>query len=178
MSSTIFWNSSRTRVIVSALVHAAPSPSMTDRTSALMTGMICGISSWNITSGSSLNPSISDTIDRWGIIPYPAAMDPRAARTEEAYAITIATPSMREALFPSLVMDGAMKPIIISGTQKVISSPRMYLTVTTTFINASFAASPAAMPIITPSISLAGRLFMILFIDVSPISLFILQSSS
>ena len=50
--------------------------------------------------------------------------------------------------------------------------------VTTIFINASFAASPAAMPIMTPSISLAGRLFMILFIDVSPISLFILQSSS
>ena len=32
-----------------------------------------------------------------------------------------ATPKRREALAPSLVMEGAIKPMMISGTQKLMS---------------------------------------------------------
>ena len=46
--------------------------------------------------------------------------------------MTMATASRREAFLPSFVMDGAMKPIMISGTQKVMSWPMMYCRVTTT----------------------------------------------
>ncbi|VUX13415.1 Uncharacterised protein [Faecalibacterium prausnitzii] len=51
--------------------------------------------------------------------------------------MTIATPSRREAFLPSLVMDGAMKPMMMSGTQKVMSWPMIYCKVTTTFMTLS-----------------------------------------
>ena len=56
------------------------------------------------------------------MIPYPAAMDRSAARMDDIYAQISATPSMREAFLPSLVIDGAINPITIRGTQKLISS--------------------------------------------------------
>ena len=74
------------------------------------------------------------------MMPYPAAMDNSAARIEEAYAQKRATPSILDAFLPSLVIDGAIKPMMISGTQKLISSDRMNFTVTTMFITASPAA--------------------------------------
>ena len=51
IASTIFWNSSRIFEINSAFVHAAASPIIIENTSALITGMICGIESSKITSG-------------------------------------------------------------------------------------------------------------------------------
>ena len=56
---------------------------------------------------------------------------------DDIYAQNSATPSIREAFFPSLVMDGAIKPMTIRGTQKLIISARIYLIVTTKFITAS-----------------------------------------
>ena len=44
---------------------------------------------------------------------------------DDMYAQNSATPSIREAFFPSLVIDGAIKPITISGTQKLISSDKI-----------------------------------------------------
>ena len=67
MESTICWNSSRTSVITSALVHVAARPRSSENTRALMTGMIWGISSWNTMSGSFLSSSTSEIMDRWGI---------------------------------------------------------------------------------------------------------------
>ena len=83
IESTICWNSSRTFVIVFASVHVAASPIMSENTSALITDMICGISSWNTTSGSSFYPSTSEVIDICGIIIYPAAIENNAAPTED-----------------------------------------------------------------------------------------------
>ena len=128
--------------------------------------MTAGISSRNTTSGSSFSPSTSDTMDRWGMMPYPAAMDRSAARIEEAYAQKRATPSILDAFLPSLVIDGAIKPMIISGTQKLIISDKINFTVTTIFITAAPAAftdsrpasCPAMIPITTPRSSLNGRL--------------------
>ena len=144
----------------------------TDSTSALMTDMISGISSWNTISGSSFNPSTSDTMDRCGMIPYPAAMERSAASRDEVYAQNSATSSILEALRPSLVIEGAIKPMMISGTQKLISSDSINLTVTTTFITAvptapadSIPAScPAMIPATTPTRRRNGRLLNIFFI--------------
>ena len=91
---------------------------------------------------------------------------------EDIYAQNSATPSIREALFPSLVIDGAINPMTISGTQKLISSDSINLTVTTTFIKASPAAfmdsipasCPAIIPSTTPTSSLNGRLVNTFFI--------------
>lgn len=47
--------------------------------------------------------------------------------------MAMATPSIPEALLPSFVMDGAMNPMMLSGTQKVITCPRIYFKVTTRF---------------------------------------------
>ena len=83
----------------------------------LMTFMSGGISSWNSTSGSSFRPSTCDTMDSVrndGV----AGGRGHERRADRAYARTSATISIREALWPSLVMDGAMKPMTISGTQK------------------------------------------------------------
>ena len=68
MRSTIFWNSSSNEAKVLARVHAAVRPSRMDSTSALITLMICGISSWNTASGSSRRPSVTETMDRCGMI--------------------------------------------------------------------------------------------------------------
>ena len=73
-------------------------------------------------------------------------MDRSAARMDDMYAQNSATPSIREAFFPSLVIDGAIKPITISGTQKLISSDKINLTVTTTFITAPPAFSADSSP--------------------------------
>ena len=43
---------------------------------------------------------------------------------------------MREAFFPRVVMDGAINPITISGTQKLMISPRICFKDTMTFMNA------------------------------------------
>ena len=100
------------------------------------------------------------------MMPYPAAMDRSAARIEDAYAQKRATPSILDAFLPSLVIDGAIKPMMINGTQKLIISDKIYFTVTTIFITASPAAftdsrpasCPAMIPITTPRSSLNGRL--------------------
>ena len=81
--STICWNSSNSRITVSALVQVAASPIKIENASALITDIICGISNWNTISGSSFSPSTSETIDKCGISPYPAAIDPSAAKTED-----------------------------------------------------------------------------------------------
>ena len=67
--------------MVTAFVQTAAIPTRTEKTSADMTGMICGISSWKATAGSSRRPSAFVTIDRFGMIAYPAAMDMQAAST-------------------------------------------------------------------------------------------------
>ena len=68
MRSTIFWNSSSSEAKVLARVQAAVRPSRMESTSALITLMICGMSSWNTASGSSRSPSVTETIDRCGIM--------------------------------------------------------------------------------------------------------------
>ena len=68
MSSTMFWNSCSTAVMVFAFVHTAARPSSTENTNADMTGMICGMSSWNATAGSSRRPSGSVTMLRLGMM--------------------------------------------------------------------------------------------------------------
>lgn len=50
----------------------------------------------------------------------------------------------QDALFPIFVIDGAIKPITISGTQKDIIWPRIYLSVTTTFKTALTNDEPSA----------------------------------
>ena len=40
---------------------------------------------------------------------------------ERRVGILTATPNILEALFPSLVIDGAINPMMISGTEKLIS---------------------------------------------------------
>ena len=87
-------------------------------------------------------------------------------RKAEAYAQKSAAPSILDAFLPSLVIDGAIKPIMISGTQKLINSDKINFTVTTIFITASPAAftvsrpasCPAMIPVTTPRSSLNGRL--------------------
>ena len=78
--------------------------------------------------------------------------------------MTMATPSSREAFLPSRVMDGAMKPMTISGTQNVISWPMMYCSVTTTFMAPSGKICPSSTPTTMPSNSRNGRLFSSFFI--------------
>ena len=83
----------------------------------------------------------------------------------------MATPSIREALLPSLVIDGAIKPIMIRGTQKLISCPSTYFRVTTTFRipevmpepSVVFRIIPDTIPRITPTRSLNGKLVKKLF---------------
>ena len=70
-------------MIVFAFVHVAARPRSTENTSALITGIICGISNWNTAAGSAFKPSTSDTMDRFGIIAYPALIEKRAAPIEE-----------------------------------------------------------------------------------------------
>ena len=54
IASMIFWNSSRKEEIRLAFVHADASPSIIASTSALMTGIICGMESSKTTSGKAL----------------------------------------------------------------------------------------------------------------------------
>ena len=79
-----------------------------------------------------------------------------------------ATPSSRDALVPSRVMDGAMKPMMIRGTQKVMSWPMMYWRVTTTFMTLSGNTSPQRMPTAMPKSRRKGRLSNSFFIFFSP----------
>ena len=72
--------------------------------------------------------------------------------------MTTATPSRREALAPSLVMEGAMKPMMMRGTQNVISWPIMYCRVTMTFITLSGNTRPQRMPTAMPRSRRKGRL--------------------
>ena len=83
----------------------------------------------NTTSGSVFSLSAAELIERCGISAYP---------------ITIATPSIREAWLPSFVIEGAINPMIIKGTQKLINCPKIYFAVTTTFKMALVAALPSA----------------------------------
>ena len=57
-----------------------------------------------------------------------------------------ATVSMRVALPPSRVMEGAMKPMMMSGTQNMMSWPMMYLAVTTTTIAPRGRTRPSRIP--------------------------------
>ena len=75
---------------------------------------------------------------------------------------------MRVALPPSLVMEGAIKPMMISGTQNMMICPMMYLAVTTTTMAPRGSTSPARMPITIASSSRAGRLLKI-FIVLTPL---------
>ena len=83
-----------------------------------------------------------------------------------------ATPSSREALAPSLVMDGAMKPIIMRGTQKVMSWPMMYCRVTMIFMTPSETPGqgrtgmtrPQMIPMAMPKSRRKGRLLHSFFI--------------
>ena len=68
MSSTMPWNSSSTAVMAFAFVQDAAMPSSTENTSADMTGMIWGISSWKATGGSSFRPSESVTMFMLGMM--------------------------------------------------------------------------------------------------------------
>ena len=68
MLNTIFWNSSRRAIVVLLLFHAAASPTVIDRNSAEITGIICGMLSLKSTSGRLFNPSTSETMFRNGII--------------------------------------------------------------------------------------------------------------
>ena len=81
-----------------------------------------------------------------------------------------ATPKRREALAPSLVMEGAMKPMMISGTQKLMSWPMMYCSVTTTFMTLSEKTAPHATPTKIPRINRNGRLPKSFFIQTLPLS--------
>ena len=80
---TIFWNSSRTPVISLLLFQVAARPTITEKNSADMTGMICGIVSSNTTGGSSLRPSTSGLMFRKGKIVKPAPVAKNAAPMEE-----------------------------------------------------------------------------------------------
>ena len=64
--------------------------------------------------------------------------------------MTIATPSRRDAFLPSLVIDGAMKPMMMSGTQKVMSWPMIYCKVTMTFMTLSGKIWPRITPMMMP----------------------------
>ena len=94
---------------------------MTEKNSADMTGMICGIDSSKTTGGSAFSPSTSGLIFRCGRIVKPAPVAKNAAPIEERYAMHSATISIRDALLPSRVIDGAINPMIISGTQNEIN---------------------------------------------------------
>ena len=80
--------------------------------------------------------------------------------------MTMATESIRDALLPSFVIDGAINPMMISGTQKLITWPRMYFRVTTTFriamvrpeSSVELNTRPKMIPSTTPTRSLNGRL--------------------
>lgn len=61
-----------------------------------------------------------DAIDKYGIITFPVNTEKTAAPSEDTYAITNATANIFDALFPSLGIEGAIKPITIKGTQKFI----------------------------------------------------------
>ena len=82
-----------------------------------------------------------------------------------------ATASIRDALLPSLVMEGAMKPMMISGTQKLMNWLEMNLTVTMILSSAlaipdpsiALRASPAAIPTASATSSLNGRLCVKLY---------------
>ena len=85
---------------------------------------------------------------------------------DETYAMQSATISILDALFPSLVIEGAINPIMISGTQKLMNCPTMYLTHTSTFSTAApnaepseaFSASPTMIPKARAHRSLNGKL--------------------
>ena len=98
----------------------------------------------NTTSGSVFSLSAAELIERCYISVYPETVENSAAPNEETEAITIATPSIREAWLPSFVIEGAINPMIIKGTQKLINCPKIYFAVTTTFKMALVAALPSA----------------------------------
>ena len=107
------------------------------------------------------------SIDKCGISAYPAAVENKAAPTDEEYAIVTAIRSSLDAFLPICVIEGAINAIIISGMQKLIIWLRIYFSVTTIF-NMAFenalpsvelSTSPITTPARTLTISLNGRLF-------------------
>ena len=164
IASTIFWNSSKIVMIVFDFVQIAASPIKIENASALMTFIICGIVSPKTSSGNSFKPSISDTTGRFGIIAYPAPIERSAASTDDVYATTSATPSIRDALFPSFVIDGAINPMTINGTTKLMTCPRIFFNGTTTLITFSGKICPKIIPITMPINNFTGRLLNIFFI--------------
>ena len=82
--------------------------------------------------------------------------------------MTTATPKTRETFEPSLVMDGAMNPMMMSGTQNMMIWLSTYLTVTTTFMTDSFETSPRTMPTTTDTRRMKGRLVTIFFMACFP----------
>ena len=100
IASTIFWNSSRIFEINSAFVQAAASPIIIENTSALITGIICGIDNLKTAAGSSFNPSAVEDIDKCGIKRYPDAVEKSAAPTYDVYAIVTAIRRSFDAFLP------------------------------------------------------------------------------
>lgn len=100
IASTIFWNSSRIFEINSAFVQAAASPIIIENTSALITGIICGIDNSKTAAGSSFNPSAVEDIDKCGIKRYPDAVEKNAAPTDDVYAIVTAIRRSFDAFLP------------------------------------------------------------------------------
>ena len=84
IASTIFWNSSSKDETRLAFVQVAARPSIMDNTSALITGIICGMESSKITSGRVLRLSAVELIDKCGISAYPDTAENKAAPSEEA----------------------------------------------------------------------------------------------
>ena len=84
ISSTMSWNSCSMLKITRDFVHTTARPTSIEKTSADITGMICGISSWKATAGSSRSPSGSVMMFRWGMMAKPAPVDMKAARMLEA----------------------------------------------------------------------------------------------
>ncbi len=64
----MFWNSTNNFSVSSDPVHAVARPTNIEKNNALITGIIGGISSLNIISGSFFNPSVLFTILSFGII--------------------------------------------------------------------------------------------------------------
>mgnify|MGYP007045827047 CR=1 FL=1 len=85
IASMIFWNSSRKEEIRLAFVHADASPSIMASTSALMTGIICGMeSSKNYIRQSFEMTGSGAERTKCGISRYPDNAENKAAPSEEA----------------------------------------------------------------------------------------------
>ena len=157
-ASTMRWNSTSSAVNREARAHTAARPSMSARASALVTGIMAGMSRGNSRSGTSRSASVPAPNVRCGIMPNPAAMESSAAPKVERYAASSATPRMRDTFSPSFAMEGAMKPMMMSGTQNMMTWRSTSPTVATTAMTSAEASCPKPRPIATATSRMNGRL--------------------